>query len=240
MFDWSLLNIVVLTLTAILIIVSIYICETRIKTFNYDEPNIPTFSTDVHFTRFPRSVTINKAGKNCDINTLQKCSISDPTTLFGCNELLVRCHHFNKNITFINRLNEPITIPKNNEPDEGYALVLSNLNQECNPYHGDLVITLENTKSNKYLLICRCEYSGLVGNDHMMGNCTLLRICGGNVKDIDKPLKSLECLCSVHKELFRYNSLIPICRPLTILEANKKYSDWQHIIPNSYGVPKSG
>lgn len=231
MFDWSLLNTLVLTLTAILIIVSIYICETSIKTFNYDEPNIPTFSTDVHFTPFPRSVNINNVGKNCDINTLQKCSISDPTTLFGCNELLARCHHFDKNITFINRSNEPIIIPKNNEPDEGYALALGNLSQACNPYHGDLVITVKHIQSNTYLLVCRCKYSGLVGNDHVMGNCTLPRICGGKVKDIDKPLTSLECQCSVQEEPFRYNSLIPICRPLTVLEANKKYSDWQHIVP---------
>lgn len=232
MFNWNtaLLNIAVLALATILIIVSIYICETTVKSLNYDERNIPIFSTDVYFTPFPKSVDIRNIGKNCDMNTLQKCSISDPTTLFGCTELLVRCHHFDNNTTFINKLNEPVTIPENDTSDEGYALVLSNLNHACNPHHGDLVITSKHSKSNEYLFMCKCKYPGLVGNDHVMGNCTQPRICGGKVKDIDRPLNALECACNAHEISLRYNSLIPVCRPLTVLEANKKYLDWHHIV----------
>ncbi|CAI6374852.1 unnamed protein product [Macrosiphum euphorbiae] len=64
-----------------------------------------------------------------------------------------------------------------------------------------------------------------------MGSCEVVRLCNGNVKDLNKPMNELECNCSIHEESFRYNGIVPVCRSLTVLEANRKYEDWQHLVP---------
>lgn len=210
----------------------IIIADEKITTFSFVQKDIPTFSVDdVEFDPFPLTINIENQ-YDCNAKNLKLCDINDPTTLFGCKELIVKCHHFEKDTEFINN-NESTIIPKNKSPTEGYALAITTISESCNPYHGDLTLVTANAESNEYMLICTCKNPGYIGNDDLLGNCTTVYICNGQIDDIDKPLKNINCICDSRQKNVRYDDGLPVCKNLTVREANEMFSDddWSNIVP---------
>ncbi|XP_025191134.1 uncharacterized protein LOC112591504 [Melanaphis sacchari] len=160
---------------------------------------------------------------------LRVCKLDDPTTLFGCKELNVRCEHFEEDRIFIRDDNSEYPVPANAEKNEGYALAISFSVEDCHPHHGQRVLVSSDDKSYEYLMICRCIREGYIGNDHLLGNCTVVRICNGKVKDINVPFGEIECDCRKTERSLMQNG-IPMCRTLTISEANDLYNDWMFLI----------
>lgn len=226
MLEFILLAIVAIALTVFVIV---YI-NRKLVPLTYQEKDIPTFTTDFTFDEFPSNINIENL-YDCNVNTLRECKMDDPTTVFGCKEMTAKCHHFDKDVkTEVG--GETFTIPKNTDPNVGYALVLDHITDDCNPYHGDLVIVTTNPESNEYAMICECKNPGFIGNDTIMGNCTGVKICNGNIDDINQTIDKINCKCSSEKEISTRISddQAPYCREMLINEANDKYKDWSHLV----------
>lgn len=196
--------------------------------------DLPTFSVNVKFKQHDNKLNVDNK-YDCNAKSLKLCDMNDATTLFGCKELTVRCHHFDKDSKFVEN-NKTTIIPKNKTPNEGYALAISSIAESCNPYHGDLVLVAKEKTSTDYMLVCWCKYPGYIGNDNLLGNCTQVYICNGKIDDINKPLNDINCVCPLTEISVKYsineNSLkLPVCKPLLVHEANKLYTDWSHIVP---------
>lgn len=238
---------VVWLILIVFLVVILVLYETSIKkklNANHDRArDIPKFSMDLQFHVDPITLNTdiskggNTAGGNngydCNATSLHTCDINDSRTLFGCKELMVTCTHFANDTQYIDRKNDkPVIIPKNKTATEGYALAIRVLASACNPYHGDLVLVSLNDDSDEYMMICSCKNPGYIGNDTLLGNCTTTYICNGHVVDIDKPLDKLECVCAQTDKSVRYDDGVPVCKPMTVQEANEKYPvDWSHIVP---------
>lgn len=230
----------------ILIVYAIYISRKDIVYFNKENKKLIEYDDMPHirFDPFPNTVDINNT-HDCNIYNLRKCSMDDQSTLFGCRELLVECVHFTKDIEFEDG---KIVVPKNANSNEGYALVVDNVDQACNAYHGDLVVVSTSNSSNDYRFICKCKYNGYIGNDTLDGSCTTVTVCNGKIDNIDQPLEKIKCICKQSEINVRYFDLVPTCKTMTILEANKRYKDWhtlinfdmnkQHLIDVSNTVPE--
>lgn len=169
--------------------------------------------------------------RDCNIETLEKCSINDPTTLFGCRELLVRCTHFKEDTKYYNNNDEYVIVPRNASSNEGYALAITNLDQACHHLHGDLVLVTRDLDSSEYMFVCKCKMDGYIGNDTITGNCTTVRICNGKVDNLDQTLDKMNCVCADHEENYRYSDSLPICKSMTVRTANEKYTDWHFLVP---------
>ena len=194
-----------------------------------EQTDIPRFSTDVYFEPYPSTVNIENK-YDCNINSLRTCDINDPTTLFGCKELIVRCQHFDKDTEYMSEGTTTI-IPKNASPTEGYALAIVDIVKACNPYHGDLVLISSNQDATEYMLICSCKNSGYIGNENLLGSCETVFICNGKVDNINQPLENINCECSQDK-ISERNEIdkAPYCATMTVHTANKRYSDWTHLV----------
>lgn len=200
-----------------------------------DNLEIPKFYSDVRFDPYPDTINVENEF-DCNINSLKICKLDDPTTIFGCKELAVRCHHFDEEIThFVN--GEKITVPKNESPDEGYALAITTLVDSCNPYHGDLVLVSVDSSSKEYLLICLCKNPGYIGNSHLLGSCETVHICDGKIKSINVPIEQMVCECQdAEQNIFYQGSVgenpikVPACHQLNVKEANELYKDWTHLV----------
>lgn len=192
--------------------------------------DIPKFSTDVHFEPYPSTVDIENK-YDCNAQSLRVCDINDNTTLFGCKELTARCRHFEKDVKYFTNGNE-LVIPKNEKPNEGYALAITTLSEACNPYHGDLVLVAANRESTEYMLICSCKNPGFIGNEHLLGNCSTVFICDGKIDNIDQPLEKINCVCEPDRISKRRGDMkgAPVCEPITIKEANEKYENWTNLV----------
>lgn len=201
----------------------------KVTKFEYNLRTIPKFSIDHHFDVIPTRPDIDNRF-DCNAESLHKCLLDDATTLFGCKELVVECHHFDKDINYINN-NRTITIPKNDNPNEGYALAITTTSDACNPYHGDFTLIAANNEATEYMLVCICKQPGYIGNENILGNCTTVFICDGKIDDIEKPLDQINCECGIREQSFRYSDGLPVCKSLTVNEANKMYSDWTNLIP---------
>lgn len=185
------------------------------------------FSVEVTFEQFNTIDVENKY--DCNAKSLKVCDINDPTTLFGCKELSVRCQHFENNTEFKEN-GKTYNIPKNKYETEGYALSIVNIVGACNPYHGDLVLVTANADSNDYMLICSCKNPGFIGNTSLLNSCEDIFICNGEIDDLNKPLEQINCKCGPTEKSVRYNSGVPTCKPLLVYEANEMYEDWSPYI----------
>lgn len=185
------------------------------------------FSTNIEFTQTTEVAIENQY--NCNARDLHTCDINDPTTLFGCKELTVRCQHFEKDIEFKENGNTYI-IKKNKTKTEGYALAITNLAKTCNPYHGDLVLVTANTESTDYMLICSCKHPGYIGNLSLLNSCEDVFVCNGKIDNINKPLEEINCICEKTEHTVRYNDGLPTCKTLLVKEANELYDDWSNLI----------
>lgn len=218
-------SLIILVLTLILV----YYIKNNIKNITYQDLEIPKFSSNVVLPEFSNQINIENK-YDCNVETLRECKLDDPTTVFGCKEFTARCHHFDKDTEFIQNENTVI-IPKNKDENTGYALVLTKLIDQCNPYHGDLVLVTASAESNEYTLLCRCKNPGLIGNLDLFGSCSEVFICDGSIDDLNKPVEEINCKCEKPYIASRYESdKIPYCKIPTILEANTLYNNWDDYI----------
>lgn len=225
---------IILTILVIIAIICVLIAivsisKVKIKEIKFEQSDIPKFSTDIQYDPYPMTVNIENL-YDCNVNSLRVCDINDSTTLFGCKELIVRCHHFDKDTPYIEN-NVSTTIPKNSKPDEGYALAITTIADSCNPYHGDLTLIAVNAESDEYMLICTCKNPGYIGNESLLGNCTSVFICNGEIDNIDKPLNKISCICEKNQTNIRYEDGLPVCKNLLVHEANELFADWTHLVP---------
>ncbi|ATY70191.1 pif-1 [Tomelloso virus] len=216
-----------------IIVAVVLVAKGKIKELVFEQKDIPNFSVDLQFDPYPQTVNIENQ-YDCNVNSLRVCDINDSTTLFGCKELIVRCHHFDEDTPYIEN-NITTMIPKNATATEGYALAITTIADACNPYHGDMTLVTANAESNEYMLICTCKNPGYIGNETILGNCTTVFICNGKINDIDQPLNSITCVCEKKQKNIRYDDGLPVCKDLLVYEANEMYDDWSNIVTwNSY------
>lgn len=218
----------ILIVLLVLMVVTVISAYNKIVPITMKEKQIPKFSVDATFDPYPRTINIENKF-NCNATSLHKCDVNDATTLFGCKELLVKCHHFEKDVQYLSN-KKLTTIPKNATETEGYALPITVASEACNPYHGDLTLVATDVDSSEYMLICICKTPGYIGNDDILGACDKVRLCNGKVNDLNRPLEEIECVCDKYQISKRYDDGLPVCRTLTIQEANSVHSDWSHLV----------
>lgn len=212
-----------------IIIALVIISKSKIKKLTFTQTEIPNFSIDLTFDPFPQTVNIENQ-YDCNVDSLRVCDINDNTTLFGCRELIVRCHHFENDTPYVEN-GETRIIPKNDQATEGYALAITTVADACNPYHGDMTLVAADADSVEYMLVCSCKNPGYIGNESLLGNCTSVFICNGKIDDIDKPLNEIKCVCTSRQTTMRYDDGLPVCKDLLVHEANDLFADWANIVP---------
>lgn len=227
------LTIVLILVTLLLAVFCVFTAEKRMKPLQYREQEIPNFSVQLRHKPYTAAVELGNR-YDCNAKSLRECLTDDVTTLLGCKELTVRCHHFDKDTNFHND-GDVSVIPKNKAPNEGYALSIAAIVDACNPFHGDPVLISAAVDSGDYVLGCRCKNPGYIGSENVLDSCTTVHICGGKIDDVNQPLAKINCLCDVTETAVRYGDGLPVCKPLTVLEANNKFDDWSHIVPWSSG-----
>nr|DBA13104.1 TPA: Per os infectivity factor 1 [Oryctes rhinoceros nudivirus] len=225
----TIFGIVSILIVICIIIAIVLTSNNKIHELTFEQKAIPKFSIDLQFDPYPQVVNIENQ-YDCNVHSLRVCDINDSTTLFGCKELIVRCHHFDEDTPFIEN-NETLTIPKNQTADEGYALAITTISDACNPYHGDMTLVTANSDASEYMLICTCKNPGYIGNESLLGNCTSVFICNGKVDDVNKPLNEINCVCESRQKTIRYDDGLPVCKDLLVHEANELYDDWSNIVP---------
>lgn len=221
---------VLLYLFCVVLLVYALFIGHRLRLFErpLETPNeLVKFSVDVVFEQIDSVSIENKY--DCNAKSLRVCLVNDPTTLFGCRELTVRCQHFNKDTEFKEN-GKTYEIPKNKSGNEGYALAITNLAESCNPYHGDLVLVTANAESNDYMLICACKHPGFIGNTSLLNPCEDIFICDGKIDNLSQPLEQINCKCAPTETSVRYNTGVPVCKPMLVVEANKAYKDWSQYV----------
>lgn len=205
---------------------TVYVSNKILKPFEKNASPIYEFITDIEFDEYPSDINVENK-YYCNAKNLRTCDMDDPLkVLMGCKELRVLCKHFENDTEYHENGEIPITIKKNKSTKEGYALSVTSVAKSCNPYHGDLILVSLNSDSTEYMLICQCKNPGYIGNNDVLGNCTTPNICNGKVKDINKPLNEIECVCNDLEKNKRYDDGVPVCSKMTVNEANEKYTDW--------------
>lgn len=215
------LTICYLLITIITIIICFFWNKTQLKT----PKKLNHFSKNYKFKEYSNETDISNQ-ISCNAETLKKCKLDNPSDLYGCKEFYVSCQHFDKDVLV--HVNKEIkTIPKNSNKNEGYALpITAKTKEQCNLYHGDLTLVARSETSDEYMLICQCKKPGYIGNDHILGNCTTVRICDSKIDNINQELEKINCICPPTHQSARNFDQSPICKPLTIVEANEKFADW--------------
>lgn len=224
----------ILLVLFLLVLVIVTVLESRktISRTNFADRvdnRIPRFTVDAHWDPYPSTVDVSNE-YDCNASSLRVCKLDDPTTLFGCKELTVRCQHFDRDTDYL-VYGKRYVIPRNKAPDEGYALAITHLSEACNPYHGDLVLVSINADATEYMIICECKNPGFIGNEHLLGACDTPFICKGRVVDINQPLNKVECKCSDLDRSVRYQNGLPVCKPMLVKEANERFDDWSSLVP---------
>lgn len=205
-------------------------------TIDYVDKPITRFSTNIVFEDNPSQVDISNQF-DCNAMSLRECDMNDPTSVFGCKEFTAKCHHFTSD-TNMEYGGKEYVIPANKESTKGYALVLDTITDECNPYHGDLVLVTSDPSRNAYSLICECKQPGFIGNDTILGNCTTIRICNGKIDDINQPFEDIQCVCEDAATISeKTEGAVPVCVPLTIVKANSSHADWSDLLVWPSGTP---
>lgn len=212
----------------------------KITQFKNDKEEIPYFSVDVEFSIQSSNFKLHTGSLDCNINhQLIPCDTREPFKVLNqCKELLVKCQNFKKD-TYYASNDEIIEIKANKNEHEGYALAIINTTDVeekiCNLNHGDLILVTADDVSNEYMFICHCKKPGYIGNDTLLGNCTTVYMCGGNIDYINKPLKEINCICN-DREMVKRDERdgLSYCKEMTVLEADKRYEnigDWSHLVP---------
>lgn len=222
-----------------------YVVPASVRGKRDADEKLHEFTTDVVYDPYPKPRTVENH-RDCTVHTLQKCSMSDETSVFGCRELTARCHHFDADTPYVeyndrDGREERVVVPKNSTADEGYALAVTNIEQSCNPYHGDLVLVAKQLPDVRqpetfaeYMFVCVCKNPGYIGNDDILGNCSTVRVCGGRVQNLNVPLSRMHCVCNEYEEAYTYkvkDTYTPACKPLSVRSANAAHDDWSFLVP---------
>lgn len=189
----------------------------RLETNVAKAKELPEFSYDLVLPNPPQNIVITNEYA-CTLDELRTCSVSDPTSCFGCQNLTAACQHFDTDQLYTNAKGETTTIPANTSPDEGYCLVVQRLFERCNPFHGNLVFVQRSPNSNELALICDCKNPGYIGNLTIDGACETVFVCNGKIDDVNKPLEEIECKCEESQQPTRINN-VPTCRIKSVDEA---------------------
>lgn len=205
-----------------------------------DANSLPKFFKRVNFSEYPEALEIQPGKFSCDAKNLRKCLLNDPTTLIGCRELNVRCQNFNQDTKFKDDNGDETIIPKNADANEGYALVVHSIVENCNIWHGDPVLVTTTNVQDKtsatigeqsYLLVCQCKNPGYIGNSTILGACDTPFICNGQVDDINQPIDKINCKCRNDQKQVRYDTLkLPVCKDKLVKDLNETSADWTTMI----------
>lgn len=229
-FESYTLTFVLLGILSVILFITIALAYKKIIPLKYEQDVIiPPFSVDVEFEPYPKTINIAN-NKDCSATNLQICDVHDPTTVFGCMQLTARCVHFDNDVNYLVE-GKKIIIPKNKNINEGYALSIGVISDHCNLYHGDMSLIARSVNSTDYMLVCVCKNPGYLGNVDLLGPCTTVNICNGSIVDINVPLNQIECKCEKWQTNFRYENGLPVCRSMTIDEANKSFDSWSSYVP---------
>jgi hypothetical protein len=224
MYTWILLACISVLLT----ICVVYYFKHKTISLNYLDKNIPKFSSDIVFNDTPSEVDISNQF-DCNVMSLRECQLDDPTSVMGCKEFTARCHNFAVD-TKMEYGGKEYLIPANKDSNTGYALVLDTITEDCNPYHGDLVLVTSDPSRNAYTLLCECKQPGFIGNDTILGNCSTIRICNGKIDNLNQPFEDIQCICDKTKYSNKMTNGAPVCTTLTVAKANQLYADWTDLL----------
>lgn len=217
--------IVIIILIIILLITFFVILNRSLKYFkevikedlnkNLNKIELQTFSAPVHFNPFPENIVVENPDP-CTERERKKCKLEDPTSCFGCQNLIARCVHFSEDIKwFPADGSDPLIIPANETSDEGYCLQTVSLVDSCNSFHGDFVLVQTSPDSRESQLICLCRNPGIIGNTNVLGNCSTVFGCNGKIEDLNVPFEEIKCICESGYFSETRND-IPICSQHTV------------------------
>lgn len=193
------------------------------------QDDIPNFSANITYDPFPSEINLENPNV-CSVDTLQKCTLSDPLSCFGCQELIATCQHFNADTKYINGEGIETIIPKNETANDGYCLSVRSAVESCNPWHGDLVLVALDPKSTSYGLLCSCKHPGYIGNTSYLGACNSVFVCNGEIDNINKPLEEIECVCNNPLQINERYDTVPVCKDASILEMNNISDNFTNLI----------
>lgn len=185
---------------------------------------LPQFSYDIKFNPPVDNIDINNPYE-CTGNDLHKCRIDEPLSCVGCKNLISSCKHFDQDTKYIDSNGVESIIPKNDDPMDGYCLVIQTLAQRCNPYHGVLVLVQLYPGDTASFLICECLNPGFIGKTTITGACDEVFVCNGKVVDINVPFPQITCDCPKFYNAATVNS-VPVCQKTTV----DKFTDWSSIV----------
>ena len=188
--------------------------EESLDDLNSHIETIPKFSYDIKFDPPVDNIDINNPYE-CTGNDLHKCRINDPLSCVGCKNLIAACKHFDQDTKFIDANGTETIIPQNDDPNEGYCLVVQTLAQRCNPYHGVLVLVQLYPGDTASFLICECKNPGFIGKTTLAGACDEVFVCNGKVLDINVPFDKITCDCPKFYNAANVNN-VPVCQKTTV------------------------
>ena len=215
----------------VLIIFTIFV-EKNVQQLEPKPASLSTWSIDLVLDEYPRDVNMENP-KDCNVHNLQVCDMRDPLSLVGCKEMLVKCVNFETDTTYMEN-GEELVIPANNSANEGYALTVGTITENCNPYHGDLVLVAENAEATSYMLICNCKRPGFIGNVNIMGACDQVYICDGKLDDggnLNRPFENINCECEPRNVSVKFEDGTPVCKTMLVGDAAKLSEDYTHLVP---------
>jgi hypothetical protein len=135
--------------------------------------------------------------------------------------MLARCVHIDQELKYFDASNNEYILSPNETIDEGYCLTLNetNLNLQCNVYHGDLALIQLQPNLPETMFFCNCKNPGLIGNRTILGACDTPFICNGLVNNLNQPIENIRCKCE-NSQISTVVNNIPTCRRKTVGEAS--------------------
>ena len=191
--------------------------------FERNPTTLHPFSSDLRFDPFPQQIDVTNPYE-CTATDLRPCKMDDDLSCIGCQSLIARCTHFNRDTLYFDDDGNTHTIPKNTDPNDGYCMTIDNidLNLTCNVYHGDLALIKISPESPASMFFCNCKNPGFIGNTSILGSCDTPFICNGRVDNINQPIEKISCECSPTQYTIRTENDIPMCVDMTVREADNK------------------
>lgn len=206
----------------ILIVVVLYLLWLfrKIEFDRNQDRELYNFSADIHFNPFPTEINVSNPYV-CTGENLKPCKLDDQTSCIGCQSMIARCVNFPNDTLYFDSDGNEYTIPKNEDPNDGYCLTLTNdININCNVFHGDLAIVKLDPDDQTSMFFCNCKNPGLIGNTSLLGACDIPFICNGEIDEINQPIEDIKCKCPLGQISTQNNENIPICVDMTIAQAN--------------------
>lgn len=219
-----------------LICVALYsfynVAQFDVNAFNEIPSELFKFYTDFRFE--PPPSTINVDG-TLDCLGETTCKVDDETTCFGCKSLLASCVHIDEDTTIIDSNGDSVVLEKNETENDGYCLQIKSADRACSR-HGRLCLVQTKPNALDYTLLCICNNPGLIGNASILGNCTTVYMCNGEIDDISKDIYDINCICDASKiSVKTEDNKISHCIDKTILDDISEVF-YNHISSKNYNT----